>query len=760
MSGSRSGIGRATIGALFVLLALLSAPDADAAKAPTAADLWVSEVSSSSARLHAAVNPQGASTSYRFEYLPAPAYEANLSGGGDGFEGAAKVPAASAAPAGSGTAPLAVTQAIADLTVETTYRYRIVVTNAVGSEESDPFSFVTQGFVAPAPDQRGWELVSPLAKNGGQVALPETLAGGGVLQAAGQGSAVTYSSSVSFGLGGEGAPNASQYLGHRSSSEWTTANLTTPMLSGSYGTGPVGAPYQLFSGDLARALLLNGRHCRDGGEGCPVANPPLAGTDAPAGYQNYYLRDDETSSFEALVGPDDVIHTSVPPEWFDLALAGAAPDLRHLVLSTCAALTADAVEVAAGEGCDAGSQNLYEWSGGGLRLVNLLPGHGQGSPGATLAAQSGAIAADGSRVYWRQGGELYLREGAQTKPVDAALGGGGQFETAPADGAVAFFTKDGDLYRFDAVSGTSTDLTPAGGVEGVLGASADGSYVYYLTDQGLYLDHGGSTTEVAADADAVNYEPATRVARVSEGGTRLAFVATAPLTGFDNVDQNTGERDPQVYLYDAEAGSLNCASCNPTLSRPLGPASIPGVRANGALPGSLRVYGPRVLTADGRRLFFESRDALVPGDSNGRRDVYEWEAAGTGDCGRPAGCLGLISSGRGEEAQFADASASGDDAYILTAASLVPSDPGSIDLYDARVGGGFPVPPKPIACDGDACQPLPSPPPDQVVTTLIEGPGNPKVDYQKRHHKKRHHKKRHHKKRHHSHRADQRGGRR
>ena len=31
-----------------------------------------------------------------------------------------------------------------------------------------------------------------------------------------------------------------------------------------------GVPYQLFSGDLARALLLNGQRCREGGVGCAV----------------------------------------------------------------------------------------------------------------------------------------------------------------------------------------------------------------------------------------------------------------------------------------------------------------------------------------------------------------------------------------------------------------------------------------------------------------------------------------------------------
>ena len=38
-------------------------------------------------------------------------------------------------------------------------------------------------------------------------------------------------------------------------------------------------------------MLLNGDHCRGEAAECPVANPPLPGTDAPTGFQDYYLRE-------------------------------------------------------------------------------------------------------------------------------------------------------------------------------------------------------------------------------------------------------------------------------------------------------------------------------------------------------------------------------------------------------------------------------------------------------------------------------------
>lgn len=729
------------------LVGLCLSSAAARATAPQSGDVWVSDVVASSAQLNGEINPNGLFSSYRFEYISRAGYDANVLAGRDGFADAVHIPPGKGESIGSGSGLIVRSQRASSLSPETAYRYRLVAENSDGDAIGAAFDFVTQGFGGGAllPDGRGWEMVSPVDKNGGQVDPPGANAGGGVLQAAADGETVTYGSSASFATGAAGAPTASQYLSRRGSGSWSTANISVPLLSGSYGDEPDGVPYQLFSPDLARGLVLNGDHCRGGGEGCAVPNPPLAGTGAPAGYQNYYLRDSATGGFQALLGVPDLFATPLTPAQLDLRFAGASPDLRHVVLSTCAALTATAVEAPDPAGCDASEPNLYEWSAGGLTLVNVLPGQVVGSPGAGLAAQSRAVSADGSRVYWTDGANLYLREGGQTVPVDVDAGGGGSFETASVDGAVAYFTKGGHLYRYDAPVSTAADITPAGGVQGVLGASDDGSRVYYLTAAGLYLRDGATTTEVAAAADPVNYPPTSGSARVSPDGARLAFASSASLTGYDNTDDSetarAGEPDAEVFLYDATADRLVCVSCNPTNSRPIGPASIPGASSNGEGPQATRSYKPRALSADGRRLVFESQDALVLSDTNAdARDVYQWEAGGTGSCDRPAGCVSLLSSGKGSSgASFVDASADGADVFLLTGWSLVSSDPGSVDLYDAREGGGFPLPPQPIACEGDACQPLPSEPEDQAVGTLIPGLGNPKVRYPKRrHHRHKH----------------------
>ena len=75
----------------------------------------------------------------------------------------------------------------------------------------------------------------------------------------------------------------------------------------------------------------------------------------------------------------------------------------------------------------------------------------------------------------------------------------------------------------------------------------------------------------------------------------------------------------------------------------------------------------RAISDDGRRVFFNTADALVPGDANGRSDVYEYDV--------PTGTVHLISSGRDpSDSYFMDASANGNDVFFLTRQQLVGWD--------------------------------------------------------------------------------------
>ena len=146
--------------------------------------------------------------------------------------------------------------------------------------------------------------------------------------------------------------------------------------------------------------------------------------------------------------------------------------------------------------------------------------------------------------------------------------------------------------------------------------------------------------------------------------------------------------------------------------------------------------GPRYLSDDGSRLFFESRDALSAADQNERRDVYEFERAGAGSCDAEdpgfdpisAGCLSLVSSGNSEdESYLVDASSSGRDVFLSTRERLSGWDTNEdYDVYDARVQGGFPEPSTAPSCGGEACLPPPPPAPglSAPATPGFQGPGN------------------------------------
>jgi hypothetical protein len=345
-----------------------------------------------------------------------------------------------------------------------------------------------------------------------------------------------------------------------------------------------------------------------------------------------------------------------------------------------------------------------------------------------------------------------------------------------------------------------TDLTPVGagedpGVLGVIpGASEDASYVYFVSNAALrndgvvvpgaqpggcplstasvtcnlYVRHDGTVKLVAelSGEDNPDWGPGLPglVARVSPDGRWFEFMSDRSLTGYDNRDSVTGQLDEEVYLYDASAndgaGKVVCASCDPTGARPHGAtakhlnvyegglsvvnvhfSTNQGIAANvpGWTPytfaGKEALYQSRYLS-DGGRLFFNSSDSLVPQDSNGTGDVYEYEPAGVGDCtassatfgAASGGCVGLISSGTSkEESAFLDASENGNDVFFLSYAQLSHKDTDSIlDVYDARVGGGFTEAPPPPVCEGDACQSPVSAPEDPTPGSLTySGPGNP-----------------------------------
>jgi NHL repeat/WD40-like Beta Propeller Repeat len=376
---------------------------------------------------------------------------------------------------------------------------------------------------------------------------------------------------------------------------------------------------------------------------------------------------------------------------------------------------------------------------------------------------------------------------------------------------------EGDLYECTIVETAGedkcvlSDLTPevagqAADVQGgVLGASEDGSYVYLVADgvlteaangagekavpghcsgvQGrlpsgvtcnlymLHYDASSGEWEVPqfiaglSGEDLPDWESrlSTHTARVSPDGHYLAFMSDRSLTGYNNRDANSDVPDEEVFVYDASAGRLVCASCDPTGARPVGVEWDEGNNMNMASGGRIQwgeatwlaanipgwtsfgegeaAYQSRYLSNEGR-LFFNSHDALVPQDINGTEDVYEYEPAGVGDCLTSSstfgiassGCVDLISSGTSaQEAAFLDASESGDDVFFLTSEKLVPQAVGNGSaVYDAHACSAqspcFSAPASPPPCTTvESCRASPTPQPSifgDPSSATFSGAGN------------------------------------
>ena len=201
------------------------------------------------------------------------------------------------------------------------------------------------------------------------------------------------------------------------------------------------------------------------------------------------------------------------------------------------------------------------------------------------------------------------------------------------------------------------------------------------------------------------------------------------MTGYDNQGLE------EVYLYEAQSGKLMCVSCNPTGEAPVPTNAATVVEAEQAreghvgaqLPISVQAtYQPRWISEDGSRVFFNSAQPLVPQATNGWLDVYEWERDGTGSCRQSQGCIYLLSSGSDPgNSYLLDASANGNDVFIITAAQLVAQDRNDLhNVYDVRVGGVRPgVAP---ACSGTGCQGVPPAPPifATPASVTFDGVGN------------------------------------
>ena len=621
-------------------------------------------ITATRAELTGSIDTLGAQTTYRFEYGLTTSY-------------GSKVPAGAEAAAGNERVVRTFIREVSGLQPNTTYHYRLVAKNAAGEAAGADQTFTTTG----SGIVRGYEQVSSGNKMGGSV-NPQL-----GFQAAADGSAIAYQV-------GQAPANANssvlfnRVLSRRSSTGWLDWTPIDP---------PVTAVREITS-TTTHGISSDFTHT-------VVASNQVLAPGGIEGGGNIYIYDLETGEYTFVGGaPGENAYSNLTYLQRENWYVGGAPDFSWVVLSVPNPMIPGAPERA-----------VYKWSReGGLELESRLP---DGTiPLGSVSAQSSyeeetyrQASDDGSVVYFSldswEGG-VYRRSGGQTTAISVShISGdpdtvqGGRFEGASADGRYAFF-KSGSrlssdapadpvgnhyLYRYDAQDDTLEFIglvSDASSGTDVWSVGGSGQYVYYeagpLEARGTWAWSHGVNHKVtpAVSLDTQAYPPGGAPFFSSPDGRFMAYY----------------EIGAKVYLYDAEAEEDVCVSC--------------GVGdGKGQLPSPVRTVSNRhveVVNNEGE-VFFETANPLLAEDHNATPDVYQYHD----------GRLTLISPGDGPyTARFADATPDGSDVFFTTDEGIVPGDVDrAVDVYDARVGGGFPEAAAAPKCQGEACRaPIGRPP--------------------------------------------------
>jgi hypothetical protein len=637
---------------------------------------------------------------------------------------------------------------ISGLAPSTEYHFRLVAANdASGEVSGDDRSFTSLEEPTPEscsnqarrdeqhssqlPDCRAYEMVSPLAKGQGDI-----VGDGETTVAATDGNGVVFNSRNQFADAvGSAVSGQTTYLARRGESGWSTHSITPMPRPDALQTFFGATKVQVFSDDLSRAILW--------GYDLPAV------TEEEPNRINIYGEDTASHSLQSLTvsrkEPRDVLS---PFEFLNERALGVSADARHFAFTSPARLVQQpAIPVG-------GRPKLYQSDNGALSLAGILPDGTVPAGGAAVFPRNykHAMSSDGSRLAFtspvnfgatpEETSQLYLRiDGDRTVWVSEPEGSEQStprnvfLQAMSPDGHTVLFVSDSrlldedhntgpDLYRWidgpdPAYESNLTLISHSGDVPEdfafggtVVGLADDGQRIYYHTLGSKIVLWEPQETRVITSAVSREGTAGRRLTaadsnpglgRVAPDGNYLSLVvADAP----DNVHGITGRRTFAhfaAYLYDRRNDTLRCVSCTSA-----------GVRNDSSVLPEVTLGNPTVhnigdrphFLADDGHLYFSTADSLLPGDVNGVRDAYSYDPR-TGD-------LSLLSTGQGSDpAGWAAASDNGDDAFIATRQPLVAGDTDNlVDLYDARVGGGFPEPPPSAApCAGEGCQGASSPPP-------------------------------------------------
>jgi hypothetical protein len=303
--------------------------------------------------------------------------------------------------------------------------------------------------------------------------------------------------------------------------------------------------------------------------------------------------------------------------------------------------------------------DVYDRSGGTLTLVSTGPSGGNGAFPASYVGNS----ADGSKVWFETSeamvagdtdtgcgasagpcNDVYERSGGTTTQI--STGGNGAFDAffdgASADGSHVFFhtaeplvAGDTDAKRdvYDHTGGVTTLVStgPTGG-NGAFdaiyaGNSVDGQHVFFETGESLvaadtdtrqdvYDRASGSTTNlVSTGALGGNGAFDAFFDGSSEDGTRVFFDTSEKLESSDT--------DASTDVYERWSGGTTQISFGPN-------------GGNGAFGAFFDGN-----SADGGRVYFNTRESLISSDTDTTRDVY---AATVASYPRPRGASPLRAS--------------------------------------------------------------------------------------------------------------------
>jgi len=698
-----------------------------AAAAPAISATAASSITPASATLNASLDPQNQATSYHFEY-------------GTADCSANPCAALPAQELSAGPSSVAVAQALTGLQPNTVYHYRLVASNGTGPAAGPDQTFATFAPGASLPDNRAYELVSPADTNGATLgALSENRSNFNTSLVSPDGEGVLFYSQGSPipGIGGNGVINGYQAV--RGPSGWTSGRAG-PSHEETEIPIPGGA-----SPDHGYAFWRSGNE----------------GSLSPNGEPDDYLR--LPSGGYEPIGLGSLGEDRHAEGRLITSAAG------HVIFTTEAGFSVQLEPEAPASGIAA----VYDRTPGGpTHVVSLLPG--DVTPAADANFQG--VSEDGSAVAFTVEGTLYERrdndETLEAAPGEVIFGG------LSRNGDRAFYVvpefpgaERGEIFAFNANTETAAAV---GGPESlIVNVSADGSRVYFSSHQelggegeagadNLYV-WDGTVVRFIATLDPRDFESfggsgnvslkewpkvigpsksgqegvANDPSRTTPDGSVVVFQSHG-VAGYPYDSNGFSE----IYRYEIASDELTCVSCASTATGASSEAELTSTRLTSLGSPMNAVARMQNVTDDGSAVFFQTSEALVPDDTDGVDDVYEWKE----------GRLALISSGRSTVNNYLYGMTSdGHDVFIRTSDALVPGDRtgGSGSIYDARIGGGFPPPIQPAApCSEASCQGQGSPPPllPTPASSAFQGPGDVKPARHRKKSQKKHHKKQRHQK--------------